>query len=359
VNSELQALIAEITPADPGVIKRANIRQARLTKPPGSLGRLEDISVRLAGVFGTSRPAVASRSLVIATGDHGVVAQGVTAYPQDITGQMVLNFLAGGAAVTAMARSLGVEVTVVDAGVKSSLPEHPDLISLRIGPGTNDISEGPAMSREDAKRCVLEGARIGANAAGGGSGLVATGDMGIGNTTPSSAITAAITGMPPEVTTGRGTGRNADELRLKIKVVSRALDVNQPDGDDPIDILATVGGFEIGVLAGVMLGAASRGSAVVIDGFISGAAALIATGLAPALGGHLFAGHRSAEAGHSIVLDHLRLEPILDLDMRLGEGTGAVLAMSIIDAAAACLAEMATFDEAGVSDAEPEKTTTK
>ncbi len=215
------------------------------------------------------------------------------------------------------------------------------------------------MSREDAERCVLEGARIGANAAGGGSGLVATGDMGIGNTTPSSAITAAITGMPPEVTTGRGTGRNADELRLKIKVVSRALDVNQPDGDDPIDILAKVGGVEIGVLAGVMLGAASRGSAVVIDGFISGAAALIATGLAPALGDHLFAGHRSAEAGHSIVLDHLRLEPILDLDMRLGEGTGAVLAMSIIDAAAACLAEMVTFDEAGVSDAEPEKTTTK
>jgi nicotinate-nucleotide--dimethylbenzimidazole phosphoribosyltransferase len=250
-------------------------------------------------------------------------------------------------------------VTVVDAGVKSALSEHPDLISLRIGPGTSDISEGPAMSREDAERCVLEGARIGADAAGSGSGLVATGDMGIGNTTPSSAITAAITGMPPEVTTGRGTGRNADELRLKIEVVSRALDVNQPDSDNPIDVLAKVGGFEIGVLAGVMLGAASQRSAVVIDGFISGAAALIATGLAPALGDHLFAGHRSAEAGHSIVLDHLQLEPILDLDMRLGEGTGAVLAMSIIDAAAACLAEMATFEEAGVSDAEPEKTITK
>jgi nicotinate-nucleotide--dimethylbenzimidazole phosphoribosyltransferase len=359
VNSELQTLIAEIAPSDPGVIKRANIRQARLTKPPGSLGRLEEISVRLAGVFGTTRPVVSSKSLVIAAGDHGVVAQGVTAYPQDITGQMVLNFLAGGAAVTAMARSLGVDVAVVDAGVKTALPEHPDLITLRIGPGTDDISEGPAMSSEDAERCVLEGARIGADAAGAGSGLVATGDMGIGNTTPSSAITAAITGMPPEVTTGRGTGRNADELRLKIDVVSRALDVNQPDGDDPTDVLAKVGGFEIGVLAGVMLGAASRGSAVVIDGFISGAAALIATGLSPALGDHLFAGHRSAEAGHSIVLDHLGLEPILDLDMRLGEGTGAVLAMSIIDAAAACLAEMATFDEAGVSDAEPEKTTTK
>jgi len=302
---------------------------------------------------------VSGRSLVIAAGDHGVVAQGVTAYPQEITGQMVLNFLAGGAAVTAMARTLGVDVTVVDAGVIPELPEHPDLISLRIGPGTGDISSGPAMTRDQAERCLLEGAHIGIKVAGDGSRLVATGDMGIGNTTPSSAITAAITGMPPEVTTGRGTGRNANELRLKTEVVSRALDANQPDGDDAIDVLAKVGGFEIGVLAGVMLGAASRGSAVVIDGFISGAAALIANGLSPALGDHLFAGHRSAEPGHSIVLDHLGLEPILDLDMRLGEGTGAVLAMTIIETAAACLAEMSTFDEAGVSDAETEKSTTK
>jgi nicotinate-nucleotide--dimethylbenzimidazole phosphoribosyltransferase len=183
--------------------------------------------------------------------------------------------------------------------------------------------------------------------------------MGIGNTTPSSAITAAITGMPPEVTTGRGAGLNAAELRHKAEVVSRALEANQPDNDDAIDVLAKVGGFEIGVLAGVMLGAASRGGAIVIDGFISGAAALIANGLSPALGDHLFAGHRSAEAGHSIVLDHLGLEPILDLDMRLGEGTGAVLAMTIIETAAACLAEMSTFDEAGVSDAETEKSSTK
>ncbi|MDP6822739.1 MAG: nicotinate-nucleotide--dimethylbenzimidazole phosphoribosyltransferase [Dehalococcoidia bacterium] len=355
LSSELRELIEGIDPPDPAVVKRAGIRQARLTKPPGSLGRLEEISVRLAGIFGSTRPVVKGRSLVIAAGDHGVVAQGVTAYPQEITGQMVLNFLAGGAAVTAMTRSLGVDVTVVDAGVKSGLPEHPGLISLRIGAGTADISMGPAMSREQAERCVLEGARIGANVAGSGSGLVATGDMGIGNTTPSSAITAAITGMPPEVTTGRGTGRNAHELKHKTEVVARALAVNDPDTEDPIDVLGKVGGFEIGVLSGVMLGAASRGSAVVIDGFISGAAALIATGLCPASGDYLFAGHRSAEAGHSIVLDHLGLEPILDLDMRLGEGTGAVLAMSIVEAAAACLAEMATFDEAGVSDAEPEK----
>ncbi len=358
MNSELQALIEGIAPADPGVIKRANIRQARLIKPPGSLGRLEDISVRLAGIFGNIRPVVTGRSLVIAAGDHGVVAQGVTAYPQDITGQMVLNFLAGGAAVTAMARSLGIEVTVVDAGLKSALPEHQGLISLRIGPGADDISEGPAMTREQAGRCILEGARIGTNTAGDGSSLVATGDMGIGNTTPSSAITAALTGMPPEVTTGRGTGRNADQLRHKIDVVARALAVNDPDTDDAIDVLAKVGGFEIGVLAGVMLGAASRGSAIVIDGFISGAAALIATKLCPVLRDHLFAGHRSAEAGHTIVLDHLGLEPVLDLDMRLGEGTGAVLAMPIIEAAAACLSEMATFDEAGVSDVESEKSAT-
>jgi nicotinate-nucleotide--dimethylbenzimidazole phosphoribosyltransferase len=359
MNPELQELINSITPADPGVIKRANIRQARLTKPPGSLGRLEEISVRLAGIFGNTRPVVNGRSLVIAAGDHGVVAQGVTAYPQEMTGQMVLNFLAGGAAVTAMARTLSVDVTVVDAGVIAELPEHADLVSLRIGPGTEDIFERPAMKRDQAERCLLEGARIGAKVAGDGSRLVATGDMGIGNTTPSSAITAAITGMPPEVTTGRGAGLNAAELRHKTEVVSRALEANQPDNDDAIDVLAKVGGFEIGVLAGVMLGAASRGGAIVIDGFISGAAALIANGLSPALGDHLFAGHRSAEAGHSIVLDHLGLEPILDLDMRLGEGTGAVLAMTIIETAAACLAEMSTFDEAGVSDAETEKSSTK
>jgi nicotinate-nucleotide--dimethylbenzimidazole phosphoribosyltransferase len=258
-----------------------------------------------------------------------------------------------------MARTLSVDVTVVDAGVIPELPEHADLVSLRIGPGTEDIFERPAMTRDQAERCLLEGARIGAKVAGDGSRLVATGDMGIGNTTPSSAITAAITGMPPEVTTGRGAGLNAAELRHKTEVVSRALEANQPDNDDAIDVLAKVGGFEIGVLAGVMLGAASRGGAIVIDGFISGAAALIANGLSPALGDHLFAGHRSAEAGHSIVLDHLGLEPILDLDMRLGEGTGAVLAMTIIETAAACLAEMSTFDEAGVSDAETEKSSTK
>ncbi|MCH7592949.1 MAG: nicotinate-nucleotide--dimethylbenzimidazole phosphoribosyltransferase [Chloroflexi bacterium] len=357
MNLQLQTTINEIAPADPAVMKNARVRQARLTKPPGSLGRLEDISVRLAGVFGTTRPRVKGRSLVIAAGDHDVVNRGVTAYPQDVTGQMVLNFLAGGAAVTAMARLLSVDVTVVDAGVKSPLPEHPDLISLRIGPGAADISEGPAMSREQAERCLNEGARIGQKSAGRGSSLVATGDMGIGNTTPSSAITSALTGMPPEVTTGRGTGRNADQLRHKIEVVARTLAVNDPDTDDAIDVLAKVGGFEIGVLAGVMLGAASRGSAVVIDGFISGAAALIATELCPALGDYLFAGHRSAETGHTIVLDHLGLEPVLDLNMRLGEGTGAVLAMPVIDAAAACLSEMATFEEASVSDAESDAKT--
>ena len=347
-----------ISHADPAMMKRARIRQARLTKPPGSLGRLEEISVRLAGIYGTTRPKVASRSLVIAAGDHDVVRQGVTSYPQDVTAQMVLNFLAGGAAVTAMARLFDVDVTVVDAGVKSELPEHPDLISLRIGPGAADISAGPAMSREQAERCLIEGVRIGQRSAGSGSGLVAAGDMGIGNTTPSSAITAALTGMPPEVTTGRGTGRNADELRHKTEIVARALEVNKPDAHDPVDVLSKVGGFEIGVLAGVMLGAASRGSVVVIDGFISGVAALIATGLRPELGDYLIAGHRSAETGHAIVLDHLGLEPVLDLDMRLGEGTGAVLAMPVIEAAAACLSEMATFDEAGVSDSETKRSTT-
>ena len=332
-------------------MRGAAARQMTLTKPPGSLGRLEDVSVQMVGIFGVERPVIRGKAVIVAAGDHGVVAQGVTGYPQEVTTQMVRNFLAGGAAISVMARLGGVRQIVVDAGIASArLPDQPGLRNLRIGRGTADMSRGPAMSREQALRCLEAGAALGTEVAASGVDLIAAGDMGIGNTTASSAIAAAMTGESPAETTGEGTGRSPEELRGKTAVVRKALEINAPDPTDPVDVLAKVGGFEIGVLAGVVLGAASERRAVVLDGFISGAAALIAHGLRPAVRDYMIASHRSAEKGHRAVLAHLGLDPLLDLGMRLGEGTGAVLAMGIIEAAAACLAGMATFGEAGVSD---------
>lgn len=346
----LADVISSIQPADPGAMRRALSRQRNLTKPPGSLGRLEDVSVQLAGIFGAERPVIGGKANIVAAADHGVVAQGVTGYPQEVTAQMVLNFLSGGAAVSVMARLVGARQIIVDAGVAADLPDHPELRSVRIGKGTADISEGPAMSRGQAERSVLAGVDIAVEAAESGADLIAAGEMGIGNTTASSAITAAITGASPEDTTGAGTGRNAEEIAHKARVVERALEVNTLNPSDGLDVLAKVGGFEIGVLAGVALGTASMRRALIIDGFISGAAMLIAQALCPTVRDYLIASHRSAEKGHGIVLSHLKLLPLLELDMRLGEGSGAVLAMPIIEAAAACLSEMATFGEAGVSD---------
>ena len=350
----IEEIAARIEPADARAMRAAELRQGRLTKPPGSLGRLEELSVRLAGMFGTPRPAPRGKTLVVAAADHGVVAQGVTGYPQEVTAQMVLNFLSGSAAVSVMARKAGVELVIVDAGVAPPLPDHPGLLSVGVGTGTADMTRGPAMTREQAEACVAAGVRIATEAAERGADIIGTGDMGIGNTTASSAITATFTLRPPDVTTGRGTGRNDLEMRHKIGVVERALAANRPDPADGLDVLAKVGGFEIGVLAGVVLGAALARRVVVLDGFISGAAGLIAHSMAPHARDYMVAGHVSAEPGHRIVLSHLGLEPLLDLGMRLGEGTGAVLAMGLVEAAAACLAEMATFDEAGVSDRDTE-----
>lgn len=342
-----------ITPADHQAKRAARLRQDRLTKPPGSLGRLEALSIQLAGIFGTERPKLRGKTVIVAAGDHGVVAQGVTAYPQEVTAQMVLNFLAGGAAINVMARKTGVDLVIVDAGVVTPLPDHPDLRVVAIGHGTADITQGPAMTREQAEACVTAGVRLALEAANNGADLIGTGDMGIGNTTASSAIVAALTGRPPSETTGRGTGRNDREMERKIAVVERALEVNRPDPGDALDVLTKVGGFEIGVLAGVVLGGAIARRVVVLDGFILGASGLIAHALCPKVRDYLVAAHLSAEMGHRVALSHMGLRPLLDLDMRLGEGTGAVLAMGLIEAAAACLTEMATFDEAGVSDRQP------
>ena len=350
ISTLVDRTIAAIGPLDGDAVAAATARQGALTKPPGSLGRLESLSIQLAGILGQGIPRIEGKAVIVAAGDHGVAAEGVSAYPAAVTPQMALNFLAGGAAINALARQAGADIVVIDAGTAVDLEPQPGLTIAKVGYGAGNIARGPAMTREDAIRCLETGIGAANAQADAGANLIAGGDMGIGNTTPAAAITAVICGADAAAVTGRGTGIDDAGLAAKIATVRRALAVNQPDGGDGLDVLAKVGGYEIGVLAGVMLGAAARQCAVVVDGFISGAAALIAWRLCPAIAGRLIAAHRSVEPGHNAALDAMGLTPLLDLEMRLGEGTGAALAMPIIEAAAQCLAEMATFAEAGVSD---------
>jgi len=344
---------AAIRAPDARAAEAAAARQDTLTKPPGSLGRLEDLAIRIAGIARTPRPRLEQRLIVVAAGDHGVAARGVSAYPQEVTAQMVLNFLGGGAAINVLAAHAGARVRVVDAGVAAETPEHPALLRLRIGPGTADIAEGPAMSRAAAAAAVAAGiALLQSERAEAGVDIVGCGEMGIGNSTSAAAIIAAATSRPPRAVTGRGTGIDDERFEHKIRAVERALDVNRPDAADGLDLLRTVGGFEIGVLAGVYLAAAAEGIPAVVDGLISGAAALVAVAIAPEARSALIASHRSAEPGHTATLEHLRLEPLLDFGMRLGEGSGAALGISLCVAACQVLDEMATFAEAGVSDSD-------
>jgi nicotinate-nucleotide--dimethylbenzimidazole phosphoribosyltransferase len=349
---QLRALASRIAPLDQIAMDAARARQGILTKPPGSLGRLEELSIWLAGVRADPLPVIREKVIVTAAADHGVARKGVSAYPREVTAQMVLNFLQGGAAVNVLAKRAGARVVVVDAGVDGELPEHPALLRRSAGKGTADISIGPAMSREQALSCILAGAELAAEQIAAGVDLLAAGDMGIGNTTASAAITAALTGMPAPAVTGRGTGVTDERLRVKTEIVEQALALNKPDPLDGVGVLAAVGGFEIGFLAGVLLGAAAGRRPALLDGFISGAAGLVACAIAPLARDYLVASHRSAELGHRILLEHLEKRPLLDLDMRLGEGTGAALAMGILESAAACLTEMATFESAGVSDSD-------
>ncbi len=342
--------IAAIGPLDTDAIAAATARQGMLTKPPGSLGRLETLSVQLAGILGQPIPQITGKAVIVAAGDHGVAAEGVSAYPAAVTPQMVFNFLAGGAAINVLARQAGADIVVIDAGVAVDLAPQPGLTIAKVGYGAGNIARGPAMTRDDAIRCLEVGITAANGRADAGANLIAGGDMGIGNTTPSAAVTAAVTGADVAAVTGRGTGVDDAALAAKIATIRRALEVNRPDGADGLDVLIKVGGYEIGALAGVMLGAAARRCAVIVDGFISGAAALIAWRLCPAVAERMIAAHRSVEPGHNVALRAMGLTPLLDLEMRLGEGTGAALAMPIIEAAARCLAEMATFAEAGVSD---------
>jgi len=328
----------------------ARCRQDGLTKPLGSLGRLEEISVQLAGIFGQPVPVLRGRKVILAAADHGVAAEGVSAYPQEVTAQMVLNFLQGGAAINVLARYTGAMVMVVDAGVAAELPPHQALRSSKIGWGTANIARGPAMSHEQAVQALESGILTAEEAVDQGADLIGTGDMGIANTTPSSAVIAAITGEAAGSVTGRGTGVSDEGLKRKAEVVGRALEVNRPVAADALDVLAKVGGFEIGVLAGVILGTAARRRMVVLDGVISGAAALVAHGLCRGVRDYCLASHLSVEPGHKVTLDYLGLRPLLDLELRLGEGSGAALGMVVVEAAARCLAEMATFADAGVSE---------
>jgi nicotinate-nucleotide--dimethylbenzimidazole phosphoribosyltransferase len=348
----LSNTIKLIKPLDKGAMAEARSRQDVLTKPQGSLGRLEELSIKLAGIQGKAIPQIRHKVIFTLAGDHGVVAERVGNWPQEVTAQMVSNFLAGGAGINVLARLAGARVVVVDMGVATELKAHPQLVSRRIAPGTQDIFLRPAMTPEQAVRAVETGIELVGGELARGLDIVGTGDMGIGNTTSSSAICAAMTGEAVAEVTGRGTGISDEQLLHKIEVVKRALAVNRPDPKEPLDVLAKVGGFEIGGLAGVMLAAAAYRIPVVIDGFISSAAALLAVALAPKLRDFLIAAHVSAEAGHRVVLRHLRLNPLLNLGMRLGEGTGAVLGILIAEAAARILAEMSTFAEAGVSEEE-------
>jgi nicotinate-nucleotide--dimethylbenzimidazole phosphoribosyltransferase len=347
----VEDLIAQIGPLDEAAMAAARARQDMLTKPPGSLGRLEALSIQLAGITGNPRPSLQHKVIITMAGDHGVVAEGVSAYPQAVTPQMVYNFLRGGAAINVMARHVGARVVVVDMGVAVALAAHPNLVDKKVALGTGNIARGPAMSREQAVRALLAGAEVAEAEMSRGLDILGTGDMGIGNTTPSAAIAAALTGRPPAEIAGRGTGVDDAGLARKVATVQRALAANRPDPGDALDVLAKVGGFEIGGLAGAILAAAAHRRPAVIDGFISTAAAMIAVGLAPQVRPYLIAAHRSQERGHALMLEWLALVPLLDLDMRLGEGTGAALGISLAEVACKILGEMATFGEAGVSEA--------
>jgi nicotinate-nucleotide--dimethylbenzimidazole phosphoribosyltransferase len=354
MSSSLSQVLNKIESVDERIMQLARKRQDSLTKPRGSLGKLEDVSVRVAGMRRCITSTFDNKAIVVMAADHGVVAEGVSAYPQEVTRQMVYPFLAGCAAVNVFARHIGARVAVADMGVIGGFEPNPLLECKSIAFGTANMAQGPAMSRKQATDAIEAGIAVIESQIARGLDIVGTGEMGIGNTTAASAICAAFTGRSAADVTGRGTGIDEKQMLHKIDVIDRALEVNRPDSNDAIDVLSKVGGFEIGGLAGVILGAAANRIPVVIDGFISGAAALIAVKLCPQVKDYLIASHLSVEQGHRIMLEYMGLQPLLSLDMRLGEGTGAALGISLVEASVKILKEMKTFDEAGVSDKDAE-----
>ncbi|HCL78622.1 MAG TPA: nicotinate-nucleotide--dimethylbenzimidazole phosphoribosyltransferase [Synergistaceae bacterium] len=345
----LQRTIDGVRPLCAESMEAARRRQGQLAKPAGSLGRLEDLSVRLAGMRRTTHPSVERKVILTMAGDHGVVDEGVTLYPREVTVQQVVNFLRGGGGINVLARHGGARVVLVDVGVAQDFDPAEGLQIRKVGYGTASFRSGPAMSREQALRSVEAGIAAALEEAERGMDLLGVGEMGIGNSTPAAAIACAVTGEPVASVAGRGAGLTDDGLRRKVSVIEQGLSVNRPDPKDGLDVLAKVGGFEIGGIAGAILGAASLGIPVLVDGLISASGAIIAALLCPGAKDYMIASHRSAEAGQRCMLDFLGLEPLLDLGMRLGEGTGTALAMHVVEAAAKILNEMATFESAQVS----------
>ncbi|GIO95247.1 nicotinate-nucleotide--dimethylbenzimidazole phosphoribosyltransferase [Paenibacillus lautus] len=346
--NRLNHIIANIKPLNVGVQNETAIYLDTLTKPPGSLGKLEALAIQLAGITGNMKPSFTKKSVVVMAGDHGVCEEGVSAFPAEVTPQMVINFLNGGAAVNVLARQAGADVHCVDIGVAIEL-KHEKLMSRNVGRGTANMAKGPAMTKEAALQSIVTGAEVAAELVSQGTQMFVTGEMGIGNTTPSAAIFSVLSGNQPSEVVGRGTGVTDERLLHKIRVVEQAIQVNRPHADDPIDVLAKVGGYEIGGLAGLILGAAAHGCPVIIDGFISSAAALVAKCICPDALSYMIASHVSHEQAHVLLLKELGLHPMLQMDMRLGEGTGGVLCLHLVEAACRIMHEMATFESAGIS----------
>ncbi|GAQ95410.1 nicotinate-nucleotide--dimethylbenzimidazole phosphoribosyltransferase [Thermodesulfovibrio aggregans] len=339
----------EIQPVKKEFFDIAWKRLNNLTKPQGSLGKLEEIAAKLVAIYENPMPEIKKKAVLVFASDHGVTQEGVSAYPKEVTAQMVFNFLRGGAGINVLARHAGAEVVVVDVGVDYDFEKVNGLISKKVVKGTGNIAKGPALTRGDAMKCIEIGIEVVKEYHSKGYNLFATGEMGIGNTTPSSAVVSVLTNSPVEEVTGRGTGIDEETFKRKVEVIKRAIEINKPDASDPVDVLSKVGGPEIGAISGVVLCCASLRIPVVVDGFISTAGALIAYCINPAVKDYIFASHNSVEKGHKRALDFMGLKPLLDLNLRLGEGTGAALAMTIIEAGLKIYREMATFDEAGVS----------
>ena len=350
VTDKINGTVEKIAEVDQGLIEDTQKRLDNLTKPPGSLGRLEELARQIVAMTGQKSPSLKNKVIFTFAADHGVTDEGVSAYPKEVTAQMVYNFLNGGAGINVLAKHAGARVVIADLGVASDLKAEAGLVIKKVNYGTKNMARGPAMTYDEARRSVEAGIEIFEDEYKKGVDLAGTGDMGIGNTTAASAISAVITKRPVEDVTGRGTGIDDLALKNKIKIIKKAIEVNRPDPNDAFDCLSKVGGFEIGGLAGVIIAAASRRVPIVIDGFISGAAALLACKIEPKSRDYMISAHSSVERGHKIVLDYMGLKALLDLDLRLGEGTGSALAMHFAEASIRILTEMATFKSAGVSE---------
>lgn len=345
----IKATLERIKPVNLELLEKVQLLLDNKTKPPGSLGRLEEFACRIVAISGSLHPDISKKVIFTFAGDHGIVEEGVSLFPKEVTPQMVLNFLSGGAGINVLARHVGAEVRVVDVGVDYDFEEAPGLIRKKVARGTENFAKGAAMTREEMLAALKVGIELADDCKAEGVDLVGAGEMGIGNTTPSSAIIAVISGRSVEEVTHRGTGIGDAALLNKIRVIKQGVELNRPDPNDPLDVLAKVGGLEIAAIAGLVLGCAANSIPVVIDGFISTAGALIAAELHPNVRDYIFAAHESVEIGHSFMLERIGVDPILDLKLRLGEGTGAALAMSLIEAGVKILNEMATFEQAGVA----------